>query len=112
MFMRKFITVICLFAFVALQYGKLVSYWHCRLMAPVNCDCQKTLTGHSDKDHPASPVMVAKEKAEEVFLAHEITVHPLPLISTNNCNKSLYQALIPADHTVSIFHPPGSKFSI
>jgi hypothetical protein len=34
------------------------------------------------------------------------------VIATNNCNKSLYQALIPADHTVSVFHPPGSSFFI
>lgn len=108
MVMRKLLATICLIAFVALQYGKVVSYWHCRLTAPVNCDCQKTLTGHSEKDHPSIPVMIAKEKAEEVFLAHEVIIHPFTVISTNNCNQSLYQSLIPADHTASVFQPPRS----
>lgn len=104
--MRKLITIICLIAFIALQYGKVVSYWHCRLSAPPTCDCQKTLTGHTDKDHPATPVMIAKEKAEEVFLAHETTLHLPSLTITNNCTQSLYQSLVPADHTASIFQPP------
>lgn len=106
--MRKSITIICLIAFVALQYGKVVSYWHCRLAATVNCDCEKKLVVHTDKEHHA-PVMIAKEKAEEVFLAHEALITNQPaIIATVNSKQSLYQSLIPADHTASIFQPPRS----
>ena len=104
--MRKLITIICLIAFIALQYGKVVSYWHCRLTAPPNCDCQKTLTGHTGKDHDATPLMIAKEKAEEVFLAHETFLHLPPVITINNCKQGLYRSLVPSDHTASIFQPP------
>ena len=104
--MRKLIAIICLTAFIALQYGKLVSYWHCRLAAAtVHCDCEKKLVGHTDKDHP-TPVMIAKEKAEEAFLAHETSLtQPIVIILSYN-NQTLYQSLIPADHTCSIFQPP------
>jgi hypothetical protein len=104
--MRKLIAIICLTAFVALQYGKVVSYWHCRLVAATaNCDCEKTLVGHTDKDHP-TPVMIAKEKADEVFLTHQVIPNkPTVSISINN-NYSTYQDLVPAGPTYSIFQPP------
>lgn len=104
--MRKLITIICLITVVALQYGKVVSYWHCRLAAPVNCDCEKKLIDHTDKDHP-TPVAIAKEKAEEVFLVHETTIsNTATIISGSISQQSLYQSLIPADYTASVFQPP------
>lgn len=103
--MRKLIAIICLISFVALQYGKVVSYWHCRLAAPVNCGCDKKLVDHTDKDHP-TPVTIAKEKAEEVFLSHEAMLSNPPVIITTNSKQSLYRSLIPADHTAAIFQPP------
>ncbi|NII29839.1 hypothetical protein HB364_32475 [Pseudoflavitalea sp. X16] len=104
--MRKLIAILCLITFVALQYGKVVSYWHCRLAAPVNCGCDKKLVDHTDKDHP-TPVTIAKEKAEEVFLSHEaLRSNPAVIIADLNSKQSLYQSLIPADHTASIFQPP------
>jgi hypothetical protein len=104
--MRKLVTIICLFAFLALQYGKIVSYWHCRITAPVNCDCQKALTSHNEKDHATKPVMIAREKAEEVYLSHALITHVFEVIITNSCQQSHYLSLIPSDHTAAIFQPP------
>jgi hypothetical protein len=104
--MRKLIAIICLTAFIALQYGKIVSYWHCRLAAAtVHCDCEKKWLDHTDKDHP-TPVMIAKEKAEEVFLTHEVSLYQPAIITSNNKKQPLYCSLIPAGHTRSIFQPP------
>ena len=105
--MRKPITIICLIAFIALQYGKVVSYWHCKLTAPVNCDCQKTvLAGHTEKDHATIPIAIAREKAEEVYLAYAYIIQLPEIITANNCQQSGYRSLMPADHTTSIFQPP------
>jgi membrane-bound acyltransferase YfiQ involved in biofilm formation len=105
--MRKLIAVICLTAFVALQYGKVISYWHCRLAAvTVTCDCEKTLLDHhSEKDHP-TPLMIAKEKAAEVFLVHEVAAFKPTLVPITTINRSVGQSLFPADPARTIFQPP------
>lgn len=107
--MRKLITIICLTAFVALQYGKVISYWHCRLAAAtVTCDCEKQLLDHhSGKDHP-TPVMIAKEKTQEAFLVHEAVSYKTTVVTTTIINRSINPSLIPADHTSGIFQPPRS----
>jgi hypothetical protein len=105
--MRKLITILCLTAFVALQYGKIVSYWHCKLIAPPNCDCQKTLVaGHTDKDHPHIPITTAKEKAEEVYLTHEHIIQLPVIITTDNNKQGYYNPQVPTGHSASIFQPP------
>jgi hypothetical protein len=105
--MRKLITIVCLTAFVALQYGKVISYWHCRLAAAtVTCDCEKQLLDHhSEKDHP-TPVMIAKEKTQEAFLAHEAISYKPTLVIATIINRSINPAFIPADHSSTIFQPP------
>src|SRR3954471_13578597 len=71
--MRSLTAIICLTAFFALQYGKLVSYWHCRIASiysATSCDCvQQLLDNHKDSAHHSSTLL--KEKTEEVVLFHE-----------------------------------------
>jgi hypothetical protein len=105
--MRKLLALICLTAFVALQYGKVISYWHCRLSTvTITCDCDKKLLDHHDrKDHP-TPLMIAKEKAAEVFISHEVAIFTPHWEPLTTINRSVDQSLFPSDPAHTIFQPP------
>lgn len=105
--MRKFIAMICLITFVTLQYGKVISYWHCRIVAATaHCDCEQKMVSHAEEDHPGAPLVIAKEKAEEVFVSTELNHHQTETIITDHTAQSLYQPMIPGDHTNPVFQPP------
>lgn len=108
--MSKGIAVICLFTFLALQYGKLASYWKCRLSAEsatAYCECEKYLLDTHEKDVPENAATaIAKEKTEESYL-WEISIKKLPVQQpVNHTPSSLYCSLIPEDHSKNIFQPP------
>jgi hypothetical protein len=108
--MSKGIAVICLFTFLALQYGKLASYWQCRLSAEsaaAYCECEKYLLDtHQKGQTENSATGIAKEKTEESYI-WEITIKKVSTEQpVNNTPSSLYQPLIPQDHTKNIFQPP------
>src|SRR5262245_50391242 len=108
--MSKPIAVICLFCFLALQYGKLASYWKCQLSAESSaayCECEKYLLDTHEKGVPENAATaIAKEKTEECYF-WDFSVKKLaaqqPVV---NSPSSLYQSLIPEDHTNNIFQPP------
>jgi hypothetical protein len=106
--MRKGIAIICLTVFIALQYGKLVSYWHCRYIV-VNkaaCDCEKLLTDHNKDGSPhATAAIPAKDKAEENYCCDETIAQQTPL-NTSIIHIPVYTSLIPDDHSSGIFQPP------
>lgn len=107
--MRKGITFFCLFSFLVLQYGKLVSYWQCRLLVSTTteyCECEKYLDDHTEKGalNNATPT-ISKEKSEENFLWHT-GVKSAEQNPPNNTPSSPYHSLIPEDHSKNIFHPP------
>lgn len=105
--MRKLIAIICLTTFVALQYGKIISYWQCRFMTTVvHCDCEKKLMDHHDEKEHSTPLTIAKEKVEEVYIGHAVTVPSIHVAIIITPTGSLYYSLIPADYTYSIFQPP------
>ena len=106
--MRKLLALTCLFTFICLQYGKVISYWHCRVAAPVNCDCAKQLTDHSDSEHQHTPLLIAKEKSEEVFVYHDVVLPAFTALASAKVATSRYLPMLPADHSVSIFQPPRS----
>jgi hypothetical protein len=105
--MQKFIAIVCLIAFFALQYGKLVSYWHCRMVsitAATPCDCVKQLLDvHKDNiPHTAATV---KEKTEEIVLFYEPQLSgELPIVETSY--TIAYIDVMPENHTGSVFLPP------
>ena len=108
--MSKPIAAICLFCFLALQYGKLASYYKCRLSAESNaayCECEKYWMDTHQKDRPSNAATaIAKEKTEESytweFSVNKITAEqPAP-----HTPSSLYRTLVPEDHTKNIFQPP------
>ena len=108
--MRKAIAIVCLVSFFALQYGKLVSYWHCKISAAVSatrCDCEKTVADiHTEGTHQDNSTVIASQKYEETYLFHELAVLPPQLPVVNNNNIPVYVAVIPQNHTRSIFQPP------
>jgi hypothetical protein len=108
--MRKTVAILCLASFFALQYGKLVSYWHCKINAVVAaaiCDCEKRLVDiHKEGTPQANATATAKEKYEETYLFHEWQVTPTQLPVVLNSNIPVYVALIPQDYTEAIFQPP------
>lgn len=99
--------MICLTAFFALQYGKLVSYWHCRIASMYTatpCDCvQQLLDTHKDTSHHASTLL--NEKTEDVVWFHEPHTHWQPAITTVSYVIA-YLADKPSTYAASIFQPP------
>ena len=105
--MRSLTAIICLTAFFALQYGKLVSYWHCRIASVYTstpCDClQQLLDTHKDTTHHSAAIL--KEKTEEVVLFHEQLTNWLPT-ETAISYETAYITVIPETHSPAIFQPP------
>jgi hypothetical protein len=96
-------------AFVGLQYGKLVSYWHCRLVTITSvapCDCtQKLLDHHSNGDTHTATFFTVKEKTEEIVLLFEhdvISPRHTPML----IHRAVYKDLLPNIYTATVFQPP------
>lgn len=104
--MRKLLTLLCLVTFAFLQYGKVISYWHCRVAAPNDCDCAKQLTDHPDSGHTHTPLLIAKEKSEEVYLYHAIVQPVFSSTTVIETTATRYLPIVPADHSAAIFQPP------
>jgi hypothetical protein len=108
--MSKSIASICLFCFLALQYGKLASYWQCRLSAESEaayCECETYLLDTHEKGVPENAATaIAKEKTEECYL-WDLSVKKLAAQQqVQYTPSSLYRNLVPGDHTKNIFQPP------
>jgi hypothetical protein len=108
--MRKAVAIVCITSFFALQYGKLVSYWHCRINAAVAaaiCDCEKNLADvHKEGTPLANATATAKEKYEEVYLFRELPGSYTLLPVLLNSRIPMYAAVIPQGYTKAIFQPP------
>ena len=108
--MSKGIAAICMLCFLALQYGKLASYWDCRLSADsaaAICECEKTLLdSHNEGASDSSATAIAKEKTEESYLWELSVKNVSAQKPVNHTPSSLYHSMIPEDHTKNIFQPP------
>lgn len=105
--MRSLTAVILLTAFFALQYGKLISYWHCKLAtigSAAPCDCVKQLLD-VHKDGTSHTAATLKEKTEEIVLFHEqpLAWQPLPAAITHTI---AYIPSLPVAHSCFVFQPP------
>src|SRR5882724_11703040 len=108
--MRKCTAIVFLSAFLVLQYGRLISYWHCQIISITNssapCDCEKILSAlPSDGDHPISATL-NKDKIEEVNLFLETRNEKHVKEVRQNINSPVIKLLVPSDHSSSIFQPP------
>jgi hypothetical protein len=108
--MRKCTAIIFLSVFLTLQYGRLVSYWHCQIISITNpsapCDCEKILSALSvDPGHPMT-ANVNKDKIEEVNLFLESRNEKYLKEVSLNINSPVINLLVPQAHTAAIFQPP------
>jgi hypothetical protein len=107
--MRSLTAILCLVAVFALQYGKLVSYWHCRIntiASAVRCDCEKKLVDqHPNGDTHTATALTAKEKTEEIVLLFETDeICQVPAVCADHIPA--YTGLVPKIYTAAIFQPP------
>jgi hypothetical protein len=104
---RSLTAIICLTAFFALQYGKLVSYWQCRftsLYTSNRCDCiQQLLDKNSDSTQQTAATL--KEKTVEITLFHE-QAQSWQSPAAPVKHEMAYTEIIPELHTPTIFQPP------
>jgi len=105
---RTLTTIICFTAFFALQYGKLISYYHCRIITLTStapCDCVKQLLD-AHKDGTTHTTATVKEKTEEIWLFHEQPEYSCEPPLTNFIYETRYINVIPEMYTVPVFQPP------
>jgi hypothetical protein len=104
---RSLTAIICLTAFFALQYGKLVSYWQCRfasLYTSTRCDCVQQLLD-KDADSTQHPSATLKEKTVEITLFHEQVQHWQSPAAPVKHEIAYTEIPLPI-HTAAIFQPP------
>lgn len=105
--LRALTAIICFTAFFALQYGKLISYWHCRLInisAAAPCDCVKQLLDtHKEDKHSAATL---KEKTEEIVLFYEPEQQTRRVVVVSSACTMAYIDVIPQTCNGSVFQPP------
>ena len=108
--MRKLVAIVCLTTFFALQYGKLVSFWNCKINAVITqaiCDCEKLLIDvHKDDGQPNSPVAIAKEKTEERYFPADLLLNCRPFIVNGTTSTSKYLRAAPEGFYPPVFQPP------
>ncbi len=108
--MRSLTAIICLTAFFALQYGKLVSYWHCKftsIYTSTGCDCvQHLLDTSKETAHHATATL--KEKTEEIVFFHE-AIQSWQSPATPVIYEMAYVDEIPETCKATVFQPPRFK---
>jgi len=100
--------MICLTAFFALQYGKLISYWHCRLInisSAAPCDCIKQLLD-VHKEDTSHPTATLKEKTEDIVLFHEQPQPNRQPVATIVTHTIAYISFTPQSGSSPVFQPP------
>ncbi|MCS3800540.1 hypothetical protein [Niastella sp. OAS944] len=110
--MRSLTAIICLTAFFALQYGKLVSYWQCRfasLYTSTRCDCiQQLLDKNTDTTQQTAATL--KEKTVEITLFHE-QAQSWQSPATPVKHEMAYTEVVPELHPPAIFQPPRKRLN-
>lgn len=109
--MRKLTAVICLVTFFMLQYGRIVSYWHCRLVTAVSteapCDCEKNYADNpSHNNSHDTAIHFAKEKSEESYCAVKSAASLTPVETEITTHYPAHTFRMPTSPVSAIFHPP------
>jgi hypothetical protein len=97
-----------LHCFFALQYGKLISYWHCRLVtisSAAPCDCVKQLLNTHTDDAKHSTATL-KEKTEEIVLFYEPVQQTNTIVTICSVYTMAYIHIVPQTGAGSVFQPP------
>jgi hypothetical protein len=109
---RSLTAIICLTAFFALQYGKLVSYWHCKfasIYTSTRCDCvQQLLESHNDENQHTTATI--KEKTEEIVFFYE-GVQSWQSPQSQIMHDMAWLQVIPQIYAPAVFQPPRTMLN-
>jgi len=114
--LQKTTAILFLILFSAIQYGKLISYWNCKVTntsdtRAVQCDCEKILTDtNGDKDSNLLARVQVNDKIEEWSNAY-----PSVIIQAENVNITVNTNPVlsfspSTGYTGSIFQPPRLSY--
>ncbi|QEC42702.1 hypothetical protein [Pseudobacter ginsenosidimutans] len=107
--MQRLTALLLLICFFAIQYGRIMSYWECRLMAATaaaKCDCEKIMAQADEKKGHFAASFPVKGISEEVY---DHACCSLPgLLAIAPASKIIYTQSSPlTDADVKgIFQPP------
>lgn len=108
----KIPATVLLILFCTMQYGKLISYWNCKVTnssdpVAVQCDCEKILTDTNGDDD--SNVMARVQKADKAWDFYHVNI-PVKISDFNfsfiSAIRKALISLIPGDFHLSVFQPP------
>jgi len=73
--MRRLTAILCFICFFAIQYGRIMSYWECRLKAAstaAKCECEKIIKIAADKGHISvtGPIKTITEEVYDHAICH------------------------------------------
>lgn len=95
--------------FLAIQYGRIMSYWECRLRAAytaATCDCEKYMTQDgTDKGHISMGFPV-KGVSEEVYDHSFCSLPAAPAIAHSTTHFPLMSMALSDADAKGIFQPP------
>jgi hypothetical protein len=109
--MRKITSILLLGIFFLLQYGKIVSYWHCKIIASsvtsTHCDCEDIVNGKKKDNPPANDIhTIAKEKSLEVFVINPAQSFQNSVILSSSKTSFTYDGDCLAGFVIPVFQPP------
>lgn len=110
--MQKTTAILFLFLFSAIQYGKLISYWNCKITntsdaRAVQCDCEKILTDtNGDEDSNLLTRVQINDKVEEWYNADPSVIIPAKNFKINLNTNPVISSSPSTGYTGSIFQPP------
>jgi hypothetical protein len=107
--MRKTIAILFVAVFFTMQYGRLVNYWHCKIVAVVKaarCDCEKVLVDAHTSGIDHSTTSAVTDKIEEVYWLRESEMGVNPIVAIQSDNFPSYTSHLPEITGSSPFQPP------
>jgi hypothetical protein len=112
--MQKIYALVFMLLFSTMQYGKLVSYWKCKVtnigeIPALQCDCEKILSASNSNENPSLFAKINfKEKTDECLRFYSIR-----LIRSNCIERFKHTSKMTRIPTVlfsgSIFQPPRNS---
>jgi hypothetical protein len=112
-FLKKALTICFLAVFFLLQFGKIVAYMECRLLAASasasTCDCEKLISNHnaSEKDHAPLHHNFSKTLLEELF-DNQLDVLNAPPVVDGSSQHPVLKTALQANDADDFFQPPRS----
>ena len=109
--MRKISSILLFGIFFLLQYGKIVSYWHCKIISSsvttTHCDCEDLINGKTKDNPPATDIhTIAKEKSLEVFIINSgQSFQDISILSASE-KSSVYDDDCLTGFVIPVFQPP------